>query len=148
MRAAPSHFKPTQRRSTSKPNDSAPRRGTGWSRFMKALSCALVRSEPQAVDASQNHQHSAPPHRRVEFGEHGIRRMRPFGKSSREDDHAVNQQQHSNKEPDRNDVVLFAHFIYQKIICRITRITSAAVPHTTGLCHQLACSSRANGVRL
>src|SRR5215813_3270944 len=61
------------------------------------------------VDNAQQNEQRAPPHRCMQLRERGRGRMAPFEQAAAEDQHTVNQKQHADEEPYRNDFVFFAH---------------------------------------
>src|SRR5437899_318605 len=68
------------------------------------------RRELDAIDQPQDEQQGSPPYRSMQISQvHRLGRMRPFRQPAGKNQKPVHQQEYSHKEPNRNDVMFFAH---------------------------------------
>src|SRR5260370_29379798 len=74
------------------------------------------------------------------------RRLLPLRDSTGQNQRSVSQQQQSNKEPHRNNVMFVAHEPYQKMICSITNSAKATPAQKIGLCSSGTSTSFGIGV--
>src|SRR6266481_1697105 len=65
--------------------------------------------ELDAINQAQNEQKTSPPYRSVQIGQYRVRGMRPLGQPAGKNQKPVHQQEYPYKEPNRNDVMFFAH---------------------------------------
>lgn len=79
-------------------------------------------------------------------GKYSHGRIRPFGQSAQQDEHAINAQQQADEKPNRNHGALF-HGGYQKIHCKISKIAIATAAQNTGRANNFRFPSVGNSVR-
>src|SRR5260370_20783056 len=103
---------------------------------------------PEAIDmGAAKHRHkTAPPDWRWKFQKDRWRRLLPLRDSTGQNQRSVSQQQQSNKEPHRNNVMFFAHWTYQKMICSITNSAKATPAQKIGSCSSGTSTSFGIGV--
>src|SRR5581483_8286678 len=117
---------------------------------------ALIRAEDEAVRAAEHHEQASPPDRSMQICQNRFRRMRPLRQTACQNHEPVNQQEHANEKPHRNDAMprrritagaardlfalllcvleVFRHGVaHQKITCSTAKISSATTAQKPGL---------------
>ena len=76
----------------------------------REFSHLAFRRELDAIDQPQDEQQGSPPYRSMQIGQvHRLGRIRPFRQPAGKNQESIHQQEYSHKEPNRNDVMFFAH---------------------------------------
>src|SRR5260370_32155199 len=86
------------------------------------------------IGAAQTGHKTAPPDGRRQMRKPRWGRPLPLRDSTGQNQRSVSQQQQSNKEPHRNNVMFFAYWTYQKMICSITNSAKATPAQKIGFC--------------